>query len=140
MSARESANALLEHLMQTFNIKGLAFNKDNECILTIDSKIVVLFYLNEANNVLLLNAIVDTIDTTNPHIQTLLYEFLCANFNWTSTSGGTLGIDKNTGMLTLCYKYTLPMDSTLFMKTLSNLTARVEYWMKRITEIEQGKA
>ena len=139
MNARESANALLDHLMKSFNIKGLAFNKDNECILTIDSKIVVLFYLNEANNALLLNAIVDTVDTNHPQIQKLMYEFLCANFNWTLTSGGTLGIDKNTGMLTLCYKYLLPVDSTTFMKTLSNLTARVEYWTQRITDIEKGK-
>lgn len=139
MSAREAANALLDHLMQSFNIKGLAFNQDNECILTIDSKIVVLFYLNEANNALLLNAIVDTVDTNHPQIQKLLYEILCGNFNWALTSGGTLGIDKNTGMLTLCYKYSLPVDSATFMKTLSNLTARVEFWTKRISEIEQGK-
>lgn len=139
MSARQDAEALLKHLMTFFGVQGLAFNQDNECIFTIDSKIIILFYLDEKNNVLLLNAIVDTIDQNNPHIQTILYELLAGNYNWAYTAGGTLGIDSNTGIVTLCYKYTLPYSPQGFIDSLSHIASSVEYWMNRIADIESGK-
>ncbi|MGL4722403.1 MAG: CesT family type III secretion system chaperone [Desulfovibrionaceae bacterium] len=137
MSVRKSADLLLEHLMGVFSIKGLSFNKDNECILTIDSKIVFLFYLDENAGALLLNAVVDTIDFDSSASKKIYYELLCGNYNWAYSAGGTLGIDKNTGILTLCYRYTLPIAPQVFTDSLARVASAVEHWMKRIEELER---
>ena len=60
-------------------------------------------------------------------------EMLEANHEWRETEGGTLGIDSNTGMVTLSYRVDLPLDDpSVIQDVIVKLYNIGLYWQKTL--------
>ena len=137
MDIIEHGNILLQSLSHALKLEGedrakLVFNDDNECFISFEDRIVLIMYLDEE-----IRAIIVTISLGNIPLddsrEEMMYEMLCANYAWNMTDGGTLGIDKETGVMAMSYLITLPLeDVEQFEEIVSKLINVADFWMKKI--------
>ena len=145
MDSHEHTNHLLQTLADSLGLTGddalaLQLDENNECFITLDERIPVLFYLDDQTNVLILNIPLGAMPTDEGRTS-LMYELLCANYSWNLTEGGTLGIDRETGLITLSYLIELPLDPLeRISDIIDKLTAVAEHWMREIKESSSEEA
>lgn len=136
MDLRDHANQLLRTLASQLpaneNTPALELDENNECFLTLDERIVVMFYLDDQIKSLIINLPLGPLPTSEERTA-LMFDLLCGNYCWNLTEGATLGIDRQTGLITLSYLVELPLDPPETIAAIvDKLTAVAEHWMREI--------
>ena len=130
MTILEQGNALLAHLCTTFACDTITFDSNNEALFDLSDGMGAAFHLVEEGDGALLACIVA--GQPDPEDTELLYDLLGANYMWNATGGGTLGIDRNSGLLCIQRLIELPMDPLPFEDILAALVGAARYWNNRM--------
>lgn len=140
MEIVEHTRSLLATLRKFLDLEegsSLELNEDHECIVTIEGKFVVMFYLEEEVNTLLIHIPLAVLPEDESR-EEVLFELLCGNYAWNLTNGGTLGVDKETAVITLGYPVPLPLaPPDLFADIVAKLIHAADYWMKTLEHIAE---
>lgn len=145
MNLRDHTNALLSRLSEDLPsaaASGEAFELDmnDEFFLTLEEKLLVMFYLEEETSSLILNVPVGPLPE-GPSRETVLLEALRGNYCWNQTEGGTLGVDAETNLLCLSYLVPLPLAEPAQMPMIvSKLVAATLHWQGMLQEIQEAAA
>lgn len=60
-----------------------------------------------------------------------MFELLCGNYSWNQTEGGTLGVDRQTEIVTLSYLVELPMaEPDQFPAIIEKLAGVAKHWQR----------
>lgn len=133
MNIREKANELVANLGKTIKVEGLEFDDENSCIVLVDNKILFILELDEDTKTIAFNIVLGNLPIVER--QNVLYELLAANFYWNRTEGGTIGIDEQTDIVTMCYLMSLPLENDSdFELVVEKLANASEYWVDRLLE------
>lgn len=133
MNIREKANEFVANLGKIIHVDGLIFDDDDSCIILIDNKILFILELDEDAKTIVFNVVLGNLPIMRR--QEVLYELLSANFYWNRTEGGTIGIDEQTDIVTLCYTMGLPLENDSdFEFIFEKLANASEYWIDRLLE------
>lgn len=137
MELREHANQMLASAAAVLKLEKLELDQRDECIVTFDERIVVIFSLDtDSLNGLVINAVLGTLPEGSGKAE-LMYELLTGNYCWSLTEGGVLGIDKTTGVIALSYLVELPMETPgQFPDVCAKLLNVADYWMRKIGEMD----
>ena len=140
MDTREHGNQLLQGLAGILRLDGenrarMMFNEENECFVTFDDRIVIMFYLDEDIHTIVINVLLGALPQDASR-EEVMFELLCANYCWNLTEGGTLGVDKETAVISLSYLVPLPLDPPeRFEEILSKLINAADFWMRKLKDI-----
>lgn len=140
---REHAHAFLESLRSFLNIdpaspSKLEFDRNNECIVTWEGRFTLMFYLEEEIGAIIINVPLGTLPADESRLE-LMFELLAANYSWNLTEGGTLGIDRDTGIIALSYLVDLPLDPISASETIiAKLVNVSDYWDRKIKSITRA--
>lgn len=133
MNTREKANELVANLGKIIQVEGLVFDEEDSCVILIDNKILFILELNEESNSIIFNIILGNLPIVGR--QEVLYELLSANFYWNRTEGGTIGIDEQTDIVTMCYVMEMNLENDEeFEVIFEKLANASEYWIDRLLE------
>lgn len=133
MDIREKANELVANLGKRIKVDGLVFDDEDNCIILLDDKILFILELSEEIKSIVFSIVLGNLPVEGR--QAILYELLSANFYWNKTEGGTLGIDEETDIVTMCYLMGIPLeDDTDFEIIFEKLANISEYWIDRLQE------
>ena len=137
MELREHANLLLASAAEVLKLEKLELDQRDECIVTFDERIVVIFSLDtDSLNGLVINVVLGSLPE-GPGKAELMYELLVGNYCWSLTEGGVLGIDKTTGVIALSYLVELPMETPgQFPDLCAKLLNIADYWIRKIGEMD----
>jgi hypothetical protein len=145
MDIRKHGNMLLQSLAPILEITGrdkeeMVFDRNNECFLTFEDKIVLMFYLDEDLNTIIINSLLGILPQDDSR-EEIMYELLCGNYCWNLSEGGTLGVDRETAVITLGYFVDLPLEPVeLFEEIIAKLVNVTDYWIKKLSEIQDDYA
>jgi hypothetical protein len=137
---REQAQAFLESLRQFLKIDPaspakLEFDRHNECIIKWEDRFTLMFYLDEEIGAIIVNVPLGTLPADESRLE-VMFELLAANYSWNLTEGGTLGVDRETGIIALSYLVDLPLEpisaSEAIIAKLINVS---DYWDRKIKSI-----
>ncbi len=140
---REHADALLAAVAAELPLDpaaraSLALDEHNECFLTLQDRIVVMFYLDEAAHALMLNLPIGSLPSDGGR-EAVMLELLSGNYVWQLTEGGTLGIDRATDVITLGYLVPLPLAHPEQMpRIVEKLASVADHWMRLLAERAPG--
>ncbi len=143
MNLRDHTHTLLARLadeLPTAAAAGGAFELDqnDEFFLTLEEKLLVMFYLEEETRSLILNLPVGPLPEGSAR-ETVLLEALRANYCWNQTEGATLGLDAETNLLCLSYLVPLPLAEPAQMPMIvSKLVAVTLHWQSTLQEIQEA--
>lgn len=140
MNLHEHTNELLQRVAEDILPDALSgdplkLTDENQCILTLDEKIIVMIYLDETTSTLILTVPITKLpqDVSRGAI---MLELLRANYCWNLTQGGTLGIDRTTDLICLNYMVDLPLAEPAQMpQIISKLAAVSQHWMNVIADM-----
>lgn len=133
MNIREKANELVSNLGKIIQVEGLVFDEEDNCIIMLDNKILFILELDEESKTIVFNVILGNLPIVGR--QDVLYELLSANFYWNKTEGGTIGIDEQTDIVTMCYSLDFPLENdSEFEAVFEKLANASEYWINRLLE------
>ena len=110
---REHATELLKLIQTALPMEGeptLEWNGSDQCALTFDENLAVVITLDEVVEALFLNWVLGELPAEPQEAVEAMHDLLEANFEWRMTEGGTLGIDPDTSVVSLCYRVNLPLD------------------------------
>jgi len=135
MDLRSHANQLLAGAAETLKLERLEFNERDECIVTFDERVVVLFSLDlEDLNGIVINVLLGALPPEGKR-EAVMTELLSGNYCWARTEGGTIGVDRATGVITLSYLVELPLEvPEQFSDICAKLLNVADYWMRKIEE------
>lgn len=141
---RDNANELLKALADEIpaGLAGdaeFALDRNDEFFLTLEERIVVMFYLEEELSSFILTLPIVKLGDT-PLREEILAELMRGNFAWNLTEGGTLGLDKKTNLICLNYLVPLPMDEPTQLPMIINKLVSVHQFWKRTLEDMQQEA
>ena len=137
MEILSHANALLAKLSEQLPVDpggsgGFELDNNNEFFLSLGDRIAVMFYLDEDINAFILNLPLGPVPAT-PDRERVMLNLLCANYSWNLTEGGTLGVDRETGQITLGYLLPLPMAFPgQIIRVVEKLAAVADYWIREL--------
>lgn len=135
MTPREKTASMLTGIASTLQIEsGLSLNDEDACIFTIDDKFEFILYFDETIEQLLINLPLGTLPIGNKG-RDLAIEMLAGNYAWTLTAGATLGLDDQTGIVSLCHNFDVSEgQGGGFEQFLSEMIGAADYWMEKIEE------
>lgn len=113
---RQHADQLLQLItealpMETGGEDGpLVWDEGNQCALTFDETLGVILTLDEVVDAIFLSWVLGDLPEDEESRIDAMQELLEANHEWRQTEGGTLGLDPDTGTVTLSYRVDLPLD------------------------------
>lgn len=142
MNIREHAESLLQtiasELPEGLITEGaLKFDDNDECLFTLDNRVPLMMYLEEESRSLILNAPIGLLPT-GPAREEMMLEMLQANYCWNMTEGGTLGVDRGTGLICISYLVALPLEEPTQMPAIINKLAGVaQHWQHTLQEITE---
>ena len=142
MDIQEHATQLLQSLAPILELTGkekdaMIFDRNNECFLTFEEKIVLMLYLDEERNTIIINTLLGILPEDDSR-EEIMFELLCGNYCWNLSEGGTLGIDKETAVISLGYFVELPLDSIpLFSEIIGKLINVSDFWHRKLHEIQE---
>jgi len=145
MNIRDHAKLLLEvianELPEGLVTQGvLDFDSNDECLLTLDHKVPLMMYLEEASRSLILNAPIGLLPAGTVR-EAIMLEMLQANYCWNMTEGGTLGVDRETGLICISYLVTLPLEEPSQMPSIIDKLAGIaQHWQHTLQEILSSDA
>jgi hypothetical protein len=140
MNLHEHTNELLQRVAEDILPDALSgdplkLTDENQCILTLDEKIIVMIYLDETTSTLILTVPITKLPDDVSRGAVML-ELLRANYCWNLTQGGTLGVDRTTDLICLNYLVDLPLAEPAQMpQIISKLAAVSPHWMNVIAEM-----
>ena len=137
---REHADLLLKLVAEALPMEVgdseheiLAWDEGNQCALTFDETLGVILTLDEVVDALFLIWVLGDLPEETEDRADAMSEMLEANHEWRETEGGTLGIDSNTGMVTLSYRVDLPLDDpSVIQDVIVKLYNIGLYWQKTL--------
>ena len=134
----DAVTARLEHIQIEGGTLGL--DENNECFLTLDERMVFMFYLDEEIDALIINlplGLLPDDDTREVVMQELLY----GNYCWNQTEGATLGVDKKTQVISLGYLVPLPLKDVAQMPhILEKLGGVATHWFRIMDQIAEEQS
>lgn len=131
MNSIENAQKIMDHVNTIIGGKGLALDENGVTSLSIEDDIICMFCALEEEEMLVVSLYLGRVDQSNPD---LLYDMLCGNFMGAYTSGGTLSIDPEEGLVTLYRYFPLPIDEPAWIEEpLSGLIGAARYWRDKIS-------
>lgn len=140
MNTQDHAALLLEKIAGELPLSeaeraDVKLDENNEFFLTLEDRIVVMFYLDEDINAFILNLPLGSLPQDETREEVML-ELLCGNYSWNLTEGGTLGVDRATGIISLSYLVSLPLAEPEQMpRIIEKLAAVADHWMRTLKEI-----
>lgn len=112
----------------------LTWDENDQCALTFDDTIAVVMSLNEVVEAIFMVWILGELPTDPQARVDALQELLEANHEWNLTEGGTLGLDAETGAVTLSYRVDLPLDEpAVIQDIIAKLYNIGQHWQKTLT-------
>jgi hypothetical protein len=134
---REHANELLQLIQSALPMEEgapkLEWNENDQCSLTFDEDLAVVITLDEVVEAMFLNWVLGELPTEPAEALDAMQDLLEANYEWRMTEGGTLGIDPDTSVISLCYRVDLPLDDPAVVQTvitkLYNISA---HWQRTL--------
>jgi len=138
MDLRQKANELVGHLGTLIKVDGLVFDEEDTCVILLDEKILFILELVEDPDAIIFSVVLGNLPVEGR--ESMFYDLLSANFYWNKTEGGTIGIDDETDIVTLCYLLSFPLkDDFEFAVTFEKLANISEYWVDKLL-VHPGKA
>ena len=132
---KQKINDILSSLAKVLDLSSLTLDKNNKCLILFDDKIVINLELVEVDKALYLYSYLGLVPFHAK--ETILELLLESNFFWKESFGSTFAIDAQTQTLVLEQKFdVLLLHIEEFEDILSTFVDTVEFWMKRIHEIE----
>lgn len=129
MELRENAVALLNYLGMLLQDTPFILDENDRATLAIDDMGAIIDY-NEPLESLVITIIIDHIDS---HHSELLYDILCGNYMWGFSGDGTIGIDRETELLTIHKLVPLPIEENVVIEDIfASLVGAARYWKARI--------
>lgn len=142
MDIREHANQLFAAIAKELPLDADAraafvLDANNECFLTLEERLVVMFYLDEDLSAFIINLPLGALPQDKSREQVML-ELLCGNYSWNLTEGGTLGVDRATGVISLSYLVPLPLtEPTQMPRIVEKLASVADHWQRTLKEISE---
>ena len=135
MTPEQKTNHLLGEISRTLNVEpALALNSEDNCIFTIDEKFGFILFLDESIEQLLITLPLGLLPDGEAG-RDLAVEMLAGNYAWGLTAGATLGLDDETGILSLCHNFDVSEGrGEGFEQLLSDMIGAADYWMDKIEE------
>lgn len=107
----QHADNFLQTVSTRFNLADLSF-EEGSCLISFDGGNVMFLYPEpEIVHAIIMQVTVGSIPLDGDRIGELYLEFLHGNDAWCLTGGATLGVDRNTGEVSLWQRFTLPAVS-----------------------------
>ncbi len=129
-------NDMLAKLGKSLQLKDLALDVNNHCILLFDDRTVLNMDLDEEGEKLVVFAYVGEVPLDAREMA--FEKILEANFFWSGTNGGTLGLDKKSQSLVLAKAFELPLKHPEgFEENLATFVDTVEKWIDIIEKITE---
>jgi hypothetical protein len=129
-------NDMLAKLGKSLQLKDLALDVNNHCILLFDDRTVLNMDLDEEGEKLVVFAYVGEVPLDAREMA--FEKILEANFFWSGTNGGTLGLDKKSQSLVLAKAFELPLKHPEgFEESLAAFVDTVEKWIDIIEKITE---
>lgn len=112
---------------------ALEWDENNQCSLTFNDDLAVIITLDEVVDAIFLNWILGGLPNEPEAVANAMQELLEANHEWNMTEGGTLGLDPDTGLVTLSYRVNLPLDDTAVIQdVIAKLYNISNHWQKNL--------
>lgn len=130
----EEIDDLLRRLGERLGLEDLAWDDGGECTLEVDDHLTVAMYVDDADQNLVLYAVVGQADEDSaPQVYRELIE---ANLLWKGTGGATLGADPDAGTVILAKELPLTvLDLDSWEHHLGEFVSVTERWTARLTEL-----
>ena len=130
--------SLLEELGKTIGLPDLKPDEELHCCLGVDEKIILHIQYNDEFNQMTLFS---QLGYVPEEYQLKAYAlFLHANVFWKGTGGATIGVDKDSGVVSMGFIVPLfRMEYEQFQRLLENFIKNTEKWIVRVEEIAMGK-
>lgn len=124
---------LLKDLGNNIGLPDLKPSGKGLCSLRFDDKVTIDLECHEQSGVLTFSCIVGTVAE---HEAAAFYpQFLEANLLWGGTGGATLGVDRTTMNVFLCYQEHLEeMDFPRFQQLLKGFSDTALFWYQRLQQ------
>jgi Tir chaperone family protein CesT len=133
---REHASDLLRLIQETLPMEGeprLEWDENDQCALTFDENLAVVITLDEVVEAIFLGWVLGELPSDAGAALDAMQELLEANHEWHMTEGGTLGLDPDTGLVTLSYRVDLPLDDpAVIQDIISKLYNICGHWQKTL--------
>ena len=141
MNAREKADHLLGSISETLSMKEpLKLDQNDTCVFTVDGRYVFMVQFEGESEHLLLNLPLGVLPDGDEGKE-LALELLAGNYCWGLTAGGTLGLDDENGIVSLCYGYDVSEGrGGGFEEVLGDLAGAAEYWMGKLGTLDEEDA
>jgi hypothetical protein len=110
---REHADELLRLIQQALPMEGepkLEWDENDQCSLTFDEDLAVVITLDEVVEAMFMGWVLGELPTEPDAVLEAMQELLEANHEWRMTEGGTLGLEPDSGVVSLSYRIDLPLD------------------------------
>ena len=133
---REHSDELLRLIVEALPIEGdssLVWDDNLQCALTFNEDLGLVMTLDEVVEAIFLNWVISELPTDPEERANALEELLQANHEWRMTEGGALGLDPDTGFVTLSYRVDLPLDDpALIQDIIVKLYNISQHWQKTL--------
>ncbi len=139
MNIRDHAQELLQQIAEELPPdaleSALAFDDNDECFIALGDDLLVTLLLDEEIRALTLTLPVRPLPEDETR-ETVLLELMQGNYSWSLTEGGTLGVDRESGLICLSYLVPLPLAEPAQMPQIVNkLVSVVLHWRREIAEL-----
>lgn len=140
-TTREHSDHLLTLITQALPMEAaegsppsLEWDENDQCSLTFDTHLAVIMTLNEVVEAMFLNWVLGTLPQDPEDQLEAITELMEANHEWNMTEGGTLGLDSNSGLVTLSYRVDLPLDDPgIIQNIIVKLYNICRHWQNTLT-------
>lgn len=113
----------------------LVLDDENRVFFTINEKFVFFVYFDYGNTHDMSFSLPLGFLPNGPRREDLLANLMGGNFNWNMTADGVIGLDDETGCVTLTRVVSLPMeDNDQITDIVGTMISIGEYWMEQIAE------
>jgi hypothetical protein len=133
---REHASALLNLIQQALPMEGepkLEWDEDNQCSLTFDEDLAVVITLDEVVEAMFMGWVLGELPAEPELVLHAMQELLEANHEWNMTEGGTLGLEPDSGVVTLSYRVDLPLDDAgVIQDIITKLYNVCRHWQQTL--------
>ncbi|HSI65456.1 MAG TPA: CesT family type III secretion system chaperone [Candidatus Saccharimonadia bacterium] len=133
---REHANELLRRIQDALPMDGeasLEWDENNQCALTFDEALGVVITLDEVMEAIFFGWVLGELPAEPAAAAKAMRELLEANHEWRMSEGGTLGLDPDTGLVTLAYRVDLPLDdAAVIQEIFAKLYNICGHWQKSL--------
>jgi hypothetical protein len=134
---REQMQVLLKDLGVTVGVPDLEFDENGYCVVYLDEIQINMELGEEDESLFFYTHVGEVPEDGRPEFYEMLLD---ANWFYKGTAGATLGIDKDSSVVSIIYRAsTTELDTEKFQKIIENFANLSENWMSRITEFKPGQ-